>query len=479
MKKSTLFLLGTLIIGMAFGLVLAGCDTGDDGLTAEELAEQLAADLDQISAGSATVDGSTVTLAGKFVEVRTNLTVPEGVTLDVTADGAALGLRDGTLTVNGTVISGPTRVRLEDNASEGTINGSGTIQLKGKGYLLAVEGNKNVSNRKLTLDGVTLAGVADNDNSLINVRSGGDSGSGRSGHLVMKSGKIMGNSNIGNSGAGGGSVKVNEGGTFTMEGGTISGNTAKSPNGGANGGGVRVGEGGTFIMQGGTISGNTAKGSNWSAGGGVSNDGGTFSMEGGAISGNTLISDDDQANGGGVFNNGTFIMEGGTISGNTAKGSNWSAGGGVRMEGGTFTMQGGAIFGNTAESGEWAGGGGVAAWNGTFSIEGGTIYGNTAKGDSDSHGGGVRIGSGTFTLKGGTIYGSADSLPAGMDAGLANSAKDNAALFVEFNTTAASWGMGGTYMKGGVSQTGGSNIVSFGNNQSGGTSDTLIAIPAN
>ena len=55
------------------------------------------------------------------------------------------------------------------------------------------------------------------------------------------------------------------------------------------------------------------------------------------------------------------------------------------------------------------------------------------------------------------------------EGGNANTATKNAALLVETGTTAR-WGMGGTYTRGGVNQTGGGNI--------GDTSDTLIAIPA-
>jgi hypothetical protein len=74
----------------------------------------------------------------------------------------------------------------------------------------------------------------------------------------------------------------------------------------------------------------------------------------------------------------------------------------------------------------------------------------------------------TFTLKGGTIYGSADGLPAGTDPSLANSAQHDVSLSV--NNSTAKWGTGGTYTKGGVSKTGGSDI--------GDTEDTLIAVPA-
>jgi hypothetical protein len=71
-------------------------------------------------------------------------------------------------------------------------------------------------------------------------------------------------------------------------------------------------------------------------------------------------------------------------------------------------------------------------------------------------------------MEGGTIYGNVDSLPAGTDASLANSARQGVSLHVEDGT--AKWGTGGMYTKSGASQPGGSDI--------GTTDDTLIAMPA-
>jgi hypothetical protein len=131
------------------------------------------------------------------------------------------------------------------------------------------------------------------------------------------------------------------------------------------GSGVSV-DGGTFTMSGGTISGNTAS---FSDGGGVSVDGGTFVMSGGSISGNTAAF----SGGVHVYFGGTFTMSGGTISGNTASSG---YGGGVSADGGTFTMSGGTISGNTASS---SNSGGVYVISGsTFSMRGGTIYGREA-----------------------------------------------------------------------------------------------------
>jgi hypothetical protein len=161
--------------------------------------------------------------------------------------------------------------------------------------------------------------------------------------------------------------------------------------------------------------------------------GGKFILKSGVITGNSRTDPDrlDAGFGGGVYVTqiGTFIMEGGTITGNSAV----RRGGGV-CNFGRFTMKGGVIFGNSADIG---GGLAIVDNNNLFIMEGGRIYGN------------------------------AESLPAGTDANLANSARDGASLFVDGT---AKWGTGGTYTKGGVSQNGGSDIST--------TDDTLIAVPA-
>ena len=84
-------------------------------------------------------------------------------------------------------------------------HGNGTINIMGKGKLFHIEGRNGVA-RKLTLDGVTLVGIADNDSPLVSVWEGGE--------LVMVSGAITGN--------GGGSVRTDQG-TFTMSGGFVEG----------------------------------------------------------------------------------------------------------------------------------------------------------------------------------------------------------------------------------------------------------------
>jgi len=183
-----------------------------------------------------------------------------------------------------------------------------TLTLNTNGSMFTV--NSGVT---LTLDeNITLVGRSTNNASLVNISGG---------KLIMNDGsKIIDNINTSTTSSNGGGVSVSNG-TFTMNGGTISGNS--SSNGG---GGVLVSSSGTFTMNGGTISKNEDK--SGYGGGGICIFG-TFSMYGGTISGNIA-----ERYGGGVYaySSGNFSMFGGIINGNTAK----EAGGGVNSSNGIF-----------------------------------------------------------------------------------------------------------------------------------------------
>ncbi len=122
-----------------------------------------------------------------------------------------------------------------------------------------------------------------------------------------------------------------EGGTFTMHGGSITGNKL-----GYDAGGVRVTLGTTFIMNGGTIANNSAKGD----GGGVtiSDTGSLFIMNGGSIENNEAAAGDIQRNGGGVYMYAGAVMKfyGGIIKGNKmADGARFKFGRGIYLVNGT------------------------------------------------------------------------------------------------------------------------------------------------
>lgn len=107
----------------------------------------------------------------------------------------------------------------------------------------------------------------------------------------------------------GGGVYVGGGGTFTMTGGSITGNTAES------GGGVYVDEGGTFTMEDGSINNNQVTSG---GGGGVMVNKGSFTLSGGSITGNAT-SDATYGYGGGVCLYGTFNLSGDAIIQNNTK----------------------------------------------------------------------------------------------------------------------------------------------------------------
>ena len=240
-------------------------------------------------------------------------------------------------------------------------------------------------------------------------------------------------------------VNVSEGCTFTMYGGSITGNTMTD-----DGGGIWAANKAVITMYGGEISGNKTTGGD---GGGVYlGINATLEMSGSAsitknvttkysgggvcavmgkikMSGNSAISNNtaSDSSGGGVFLNGAnstltmsdnaeiannkakanaagvymlgddsqFTMDGGSIYGNKFTGTGACSGGGV-CSNGMFNMNGGNIYNNTATNG-----GGVCS-NGMFNMNGGNIYNNTA-----TNGGGVYMYGSTksFTMNGGNIYG--------------------------------------------------------------------------
>jgi len=193
-------------------------------------------------------------------------------------------------------------------------------------------------------------------------------------------------------GVGGGGVYVN-GGTLTLSGtAEITGNyCVVNDSATVYGGGVYV-NGGTFTMNGGKIYNNGASTDHLNGAGVYVKSGATFEMTDG------VISDGEAEVGGGVYCEGTFNLSGGEITGNTA-----IAGGGVFMDevssDGAFTMTGGVISNNTATE---EGGGGILS-AGVFNLSGGEIKGNRATG-SLGFGGGVYMASlGKFTMSGNAI----------------------------------------------------------------------------
>jgi hypothetical protein len=187
-----------------------------------------------------------------------------------------------------------------------TITGSHELALDAtsEGALLRTNDNQNI-----ILQDVELVGHSDNNNQLVVVS--GTPGIGSS--VTMNgSSSISGNTIPGGHGA---AVWINNGGTFTMNSGTITGNFAAGTNtGNGGGGGVYVYTGGTFIMNGGSITGNFAG----YDGGGVYLGGGTFTLNTPAsqasVSGNTST---------GTYQDVGISASGGTIDGTAGVTAGW------------------------------------------------------------------------------------------------------------------------------------------------------------
>jgi len=195
----------------------------------------------------------------------------------------------------------------EITITRGAVGGSffnvlGLLDPPTRGHLtLGLPGMKG----KITLEGNLTAGYFPTNDALITVGtqfSGAD--------FVMNEGITLSGNTAGlppSDLKNGGGVFLKNG-TFTMNGGEITGNTATGI-----GGGVDV-EYGIFTMNGGEIYENIAD----NEGGGVSITRGTFNMNGGSITRNTAT------NGGGLYVPGRFVTEpivffnknGGDISGN-------------------------------------------------------------------------------------------------------------------------------------------------------------------
>ena len=172
-------------------------------------------------------------------------------------------------------------------------------------------------------------------------------------------------------------------GTFTLEGGSITGNFASQAGGG-------VCNRRTMTMTNGTISVNSfLMGNDQTRGGGIFNDtGAELTVSGGMISNNYHLDSSTQyaevLHGGGVFNKGKFTFSGGNIESNSARG----AGGGVYNDAvnGTqpceFFMSGGSIWNNHAESDYSYG-----VYNlGVMTMSAGTVSGKRAIPGSDGRG---------------------------------------------------------------------------------------------
>lgn len=226
----------------------------------------------------------------------------------------------------------------------------------------------NVVIEKSTLEGDSMGVIEDN---------------GSSAELILENGTIQ-NHKI--RGALSASIRVTEGASFTMNGGTIQDNIANTSSSDSSSPAVLLLGASTFTMNGGSICNNSGQcgtavyltaSSNAAKA--------RFTMNGGTLSNNESRSYTPYSTPtGAVFvkYSAEFVLNNGTITGNCAHGG---AGGGVAVmdelpteeHGTAFTMNGGIISNNTA-SGYRCSGGGIYSCSNYVSLLGGRIENNSA-----------------------------------------------------------------------------------------------------
>ncbi len=210
-------------------------------------------------------------------------------------------------------------------------------------------------------------------------------------------------------GPGGGGIL--SGGVLTLTDSTISGSFAGSLFGGVLGGGGVMNDHGTMTITGCTIS-NNSQGNSFGGGGigggGVLNENGTMTITRCTISNNSAnqsgIAPGGVSEGGGIVNDsgGSLIITNSTISGNTSSATNpdvffasaFAYGGGVHNSG-SMTITNCTISGNSAvgiTSLDYGYGGGISN-GGNLQITSSTIAHNSATGGNGAFGGGIyRVG---------------------------------------------------------------------------------------
>ena len=310
----------------------------------------------------------------------------------------------------------------------GTI--SGNTAMIGGGILI------DDANTTATIDGTTISG---NTATGAAATDGGGGIFNNGANLTIENGaQITNNVANGTAGSGGGIFNA-VGGTLTVTGSTISGNSANRAGGGiedasgnttlvtlddvvldnnqaisgpGNGGGLHVTGPGDVSITDGSVSGNSAA----LEGGGLWNGTGTMTIDGTTIDGNTASGAAADDGGGGIFNNGGVVNIGQLtpvdITNNVADGASGS-GGGILNLGGTLDVTDGTISGNSANRA----GGGIEdnATPGTtlVTLTDVTVSNNNT-GPAPGNGGGLHItGLGTVNVIGGSFSGNTASQEGG------------------------------------------------------------------
>lgn len=349
--------------------------------------------------------GSTMTMTGG--EISGNYALGTGGL----GNGGAVYVQTATLNLNGGTLKNNTAIRYGGAVN---LNQSGVLNLEGP---CTITGNKachggglsqeagecilTLNHPGITISNNTAHGHQDsmNDSGVHTLSRGKGNGGGlfiEKGTLTINGGTISGNSATGHGGGASIYVKRIHGGDTKaiINSGTISGNSAEY------GGGldlyadypIEEGKKNNLLVQlkDGTVSGNKASQSGAGIYMSFDESNSTAKMEVGTASSTPVIQNNiANLNGGGLgmSNNGVFDVKNANMSGNTA-----SIGGAIWLGSGTFTMANATLTNNIASQN----GGGIYVGSGTFTVNGvATLKGNKA---TAQNGGGIYLGGGTFTV---------------------------------------------------------------------------------
>lgn len=348
------------IDGVTVTYTIPSLEATDDKVSNAEGALSLQQAVDQAN-GPVTIE------IEKNICLNAPVTIAKGKQVEITANANEnynlFGNKDENLT-NLFVVEAGGELSLTGALTLGGWNNTGSILVNhGK---TTIDGNVVIE--KSTLEGDSMGVIEDN---------------GSSAELILENGTIQ-NHKI--RGALSASIRVTEGASFTMNGGTIQANIANTSSSDSSSPAVLLLGASTFTMNGGSICNNSGQcgtavyltaSSNAAKA--------RFTMNGGSLSNNESRSyTPNSTPTGAVFvkYSAEFVLNDGTITGNCAHDG---AGGGVAVmdelpteeHGTAFTMNGGTISNNTA-SGYRCSGGGIYSCSNYVSLLGGRIENNSA-----------------------------------------------------------------------------------------------------
>lgn len=348
------------IDGVTVTYTIPSLEATDDKVSNAEGALSLQQAVDQAN-GPVTIE------IEKNICLNAPVTIAKGKQVEITANA------NENYNLFGNKDEKPTNLFVVEEGGELSLTGALTLGgWNNTGSILVNHGKTtidgNVVIEKSTLEGDSMGVIEDN---------------GSSAELILENGTIQ-NHKI--RGALSASIRVTEGASFTMNGGTIQDNIANTSSSDSSSPAVLLLGASTFTMNGGSICNNSGQcgtavyltaSSNAAKA--------RFTMNGGTLSNNESRSyTPNSTPTGAVFvkYSAEFVLNNGTITGNCAHGG---AGGGVAVmdelpteeHGTAFTMNGGTISNNTA-SGYRCSGGGIYSCSNCVSLLGGRIENNSA-----------------------------------------------------------------------------------------------------